>query len=56
MRMERPRTTTAWAVDGKERKAFEDRSHRGSVSRRRAAGSKRNKKHKFVGSFASDRA
>ncbi len=39
------------------RKPFHLRALRNtSVSRKKAAGGRRNKRHKFVGSFASDRA
>lgn len=36
-------------------KPYAEKTRRSSVSARRAAGGKANKKHKFVGSFGSDR-
>lgn len=57
MRMERPRTQTTWANDGKARKPFDERRlGSSSVSRRKAAGGRKNRRHRFVGSFGSDRA
>lgn len=48
---------TPWGRTGTARKAYDRLARRqSSVSRRRAAGGKLNKKHKFVGSFGSDRA
>lgn len=48
---------TPWGKVGTTRKAYDPtRRRQSSVSRRRAAGGKLNKKHKFVGSFGSDRA
>lgn len=49
------RANTTWANDGKARKVYDPTTRRQtSVSRRKAAGGKANKRHKFVGSFASD--
>lgn len=44
-----------YAREGK-RKSYQTRVLTSSVSRRKAAGGKANRKHKFVGSFGSDRA
>lgn len=45
----------AYARQGK-RKSYKTRVLTSSVSRRKAAGGKANKKHKFVGTFRSDLA